>query len=234
LRRQSRFSTCPRKQSTTSSATTPWTLKAATPCASRSSSKRRRRRSSTVTTCSTRWSPFRASWPNMERSASRSWNTRRRGKSSRRTTLAVLNPEHLFEQAERLIVPPPAGPPRQVDLRRAISAAYYGLFHALLTAVGDELIGKTKRNTLEYGLAYRTLDHRRLLDLCSDVKKPDLPKKLKPYAPAEGFGPEIQALAPAVIELQEKRHSADYDPMSRVKTADALLAVELGGAPSLG
>jgi len=135
--------------------------------------------------------------------------------------LAVLNPEHLFEQAERLIVPPPAGPPRQV-------------FHALLTAVGDELIGKTKRNTLEYGLAYRTLDHRRLLDLCSDVKKPDLPKKLKPYAPAGGFGPEIQALATAVIELQEKRHSADYDPMSRVKTADALLAVELGGVPSLG
>jgi hypothetical protein len=142
--------------------------------------------------------------------------------------LAILNPEHLFEQAERLIVPPPAGPPRQVDLRRAISAAYYGLFHALLTAVGDELIGKTKRNTLEYGLAYRTLDHRRLLDLCSDVKKPDLPKKLKPYAPAGGFGPEIQALATAVIEPQEKRHSADYDPMSRVKTADALLAVRTG------
>jgi hypothetical protein len=142
--------------------------------------------------------------------------------------LAILNPEHLFEQAERLILPPPAGPPRQVDLRRAISAAYYAVFHALLTAVADELIGKTKRNTLEYGLAYRTLGHRRLLDLCSDVKKPDLPKGIKPYAPVAGFGPEIQALATAVIELQEKRHSADYDPMSRVKTADALLAVRTG------
>ncbi len=142
--------------------------------------------------------------------------------------MATLNPEHLFEQAEKLIQPPPAGPPRQVDLRRAISAAYYAIFHALLTAVADELIGKTKRNTLEYGLAYRALDHRRLLDLCSDVKKPDLPKKIRPYAPAGGFGPEIQALATAVVELQEKRHSADYDPMGRVKTADALLAIRTG------
>jgi hypothetical protein len=39
--------------------------------------------------------------------------------------LAILNPEHLFEQAEKLVIPPPAGPPRQVDIRRAVSAAYY-------------------------------------------------------------------------------------------------------------
>ncbi|HVZ89997.1 MAG TPA: hypothetical protein VHG72_23755 [Polyangia bacterium] len=142
--------------------------------------------------------------------------------------MATLNPEHLFEQAERLIEPPPAGPPRQVSLRRAISAAYYAVFHALLTAVADELIGKTKRNTPEYRLAYRSLDHRRLLDLCSDLKKPDLPKKVKPFAPPDGFGPDLQALAAAVVELQEKRHSADYDPLGRVKTADALLAVRTG------
>lgn len=142
--------------------------------------------------------------------------------------MATLNPEHLFEQAERLIEPPPAGPPRQVDLRRAVSAAYYAVFHALLTSVADELIGKTKRNLPEYRLAYRSLDHRRLRDLCADVTKGTLPSKIVAYAPPGGFGADLQALATAVVDLQEKRHSADYDPQGRVRTADALLAVRTG------
>jgi hypothetical protein len=48
--------------------------------------------------------------------------------------MATLNPDHLLAQAERLIRAPPAGPPLQVDVRRAISAAYYSVFHAVLTA----------------------------------------------------------------------------------------------------
>lgn len=142
--------------------------------------------------------------------------------------MAILNPEHLFEQAEALVVPPPAGPPRQVDLRRAISAAYYAVFHAVLIAVADELIGKTKRNSPEYRLAYRSLNHRRLKELCDDVRKPTPPPKVAGYAPAGGFGLEIRALAVAVIELQQKRHDADYDPRDRVKTADAILAIRTG------
>src|SRR5438477_676262 len=35
----------------------------------------------------------------------------------------------------------------------------------------------------------------------------------------------MQAFAAAVLELQEKRHSADYDPSIRVKTSDAILAI---------
>jgi hypothetical protein len=52
--------------------------------------------------------------------------------------VTILNPDHLFDQADRLIVST-AGPPRQVDLRRAISAAYYGVFHIVATAVADQL-----------------------------------------------------------------------------------------------
>jgi hypothetical protein len=52
--------------------------------------------------------------------------------------MAILNPKHLLDQAARLIIPPPAGPPRQVDVRRAISSAYYGAFHATLIAAASE------------------------------------------------------------------------------------------------
>lgn len=139
--------------------------------------------------------------------------------------MAVLNPAHLLEQAERLVVPPPAGPPRQVDVRRAISAAYYAVFHFILTEAADDLAGKTKKGSPRYALVYRSVDHSKLKDLCLEMKKPILPAKYQRYSPARGFGSNIQAFASALVELQEKRHAADYDPAIRVKTSDAKLAI---------
>lgn len=139
--------------------------------------------------------------------------------------MATLEPSHLFEQAERLISTAAAGAPRQVDLRRAISAAYYGVFHAVVTAAADLMIGSTKRQTSLYGLAYRSIDHRALRDLCVDITKPSIPAKYAAYLPASGPGPDITALATTVPELQKKRHSADYDPTTRFVRSDAVLAV---------
>lgn len=118
-----------------------------------------------------------------------------------------------------------AGQPRQVDLRRAVSSAYYGVFHAVLAAAADEIVGKSNRSKPLYSLVYRSIDHRALRELCWEVKKPNLSAKLARYELPKGFGPNIKAFAAAMIELQEKRHSADYDPYGRVSRSDALLAV---------
>jgi hypothetical protein len=139
--------------------------------------------------------------------------------------VAVLNPDHLFQQAQALIATSAAGPPRQVDLRRAISAAYYGVFHFVLTEAADEFVGVTQRSTARYALVYRSINHRGLKDLCNEAKKTPLNARYQRYAPPGGFGPSIQAFAGALIELQEKRHSADYDPATRIKTSDASLAI---------
>lgn len=139
--------------------------------------------------------------------------------------MAVLNPEHLLEQAEKLIVPPSAGPPRQVDVRRAISAAYYAVFHHLLTAAGDMYVGKTKQSTNDYALVYRSIDHGALRSLCQEAKKPNMPAKYQRHMPKSGLSQNIQAFASALLELQEKRHRADYDPVGRLKTSDAKLAI---------
>jgi len=141
--------------------------------------------------------------------------------------VAILNPDHLFEQAERLIVPSPAGAPRQVDLRRAISSAYYGLFHATLIAAADHFVGATKRSTPKYALVYRSVNHRSLRSLGSQIIKPTLPTNFVPYGPRNAFGADIRAFAAAVVELQEKRHAADYDPLIRAESSDALLAVSV-------
>src|ERR1700694_340759 len=168
------------------------------------------------------WSKYKIAFAKKVKNDSRSLNTPPR-KSSK--AVAILNPEHLFEQPDRLIEPPPAGPPRQVDVRRAISAAYYGGFHAALTAAADQFVGVVKRSTSQYTLVYRSVDHKIIREVCLEVKKPQLTDKYARHAPAAGFGPDIQAFAAAILELQEKRHSADYDPSIRVKTSDAILAI---------
>jgi hypothetical protein len=136
--------------------------------------------------------------------------------------VAILDHEHLFQQADRL-VPSQRGRPRQADIRRAISAAYYGLFHAILTAATDHFVGKNNRERAKYGLVYRSVDHSRLRELCNQVRSRS--DKIKPYAPPGGFDPEIHAFAAATVDLQEKRFIADYDVMSSVNRSTALLAV---------
>jgi hypothetical protein len=139
--------------------------------------------------------------------------------------LPILNPDHLLEQAEKLIEPPPAGPPRQVDIRRAISAAYYSVFHATLRAAADLYVGVIYRATSRYTLVYRSIDHKDLRDLCSKVRERNLSAKLTQYAPVGGFDTEIMAFAQALLELQEKRLDADYNPSIRVRSSDAQLAI---------
>ncbi len=142
--------------------------------------------------------------------------------------MAVLNPDHLLDQADRLIAPPGGGAPRQADLRRAISNAYYAVFHAVVAQAADDIVGITHRASPRYGLVYRSIDHKSLRKLCEDAKKTALPAKYSKYCPRGGFGPDLIALANAVVDLQEKRHLADYDTLFRVKMSDAVLAVATG------
>ena len=52
-------------------------------------------------------------------------------------------------------------------------------------------------------------------------------KKFKPYIPDGGFGEEIRSFALSALELQPKRHAADYDPLYYVKISDAMSAVSI-------
>ena len=141
--------------------------------------------------------------------------------------MPVLNPDHLLDQADQLTTPPVGvGARRQADLRRAISNAYYAVFHAILTGAADSLVGSSNRHTARYELVYRSVNHKSLRGICDEIVKPNLKPKYKKYEPKGGFGPDITALATAIRELQEKRHAADYDPLYKVKTADAILLIK--------
>ena len=139
--------------------------------------------------------------------------------------MPVINSEHLLDQADRLVESPSGGAPRQTDLRRAISNAYYALFHALLCDAADDFAGVSRRQSPRYAMVYRSVSHKHLRNLCDDIVKSKLPQKYTLYAPAGGFGPDILAVAAALADLQERRHMADYDPLARITLSDARLAV---------
>jgi uncharacterized protein (UPF0332 family) len=128
-----------------------------------------------------------------------------------------LDHEELLEQARRL-----AAEPAQADLRRAISAAYYGLFHFFLTSAADMIVGADKRDTPYYSLVYRSVEHRRVRVL-ADYLKGSKPDDL-PMAPTGGFG-AIAEVARVAGNLQELRHKADYDPEYTCDATEANLAI---------
>jgi uncharacterized protein (UPF0332 family) len=131
--------------------------------------------------------------------------------------LPPLDPKELLDQARRL-----AAQQSQADLRRAISAAYYGLFHFFLSAAADMIVGADKRDTPYYSLVYRSVDHKQLRavsNLLSRSKPDDLP-----IAPVGGFG-SIADVARVAGNLLELRHKADYDPGYTCDTSEASVAI---------
>ena len=94
------------------------------------------------------------------------------------------------------------GRPRQVRLRRAVSTAYYAMFHAVCASNADALIGATPsiQGTEPWSHAYRAPDHR------------PIKNRLEEYGKKSGIHPAISAFASTFGILQEQRFDADYDP----------------------
>jgi hypothetical protein len=130
------------------------------------------------------------------------------------------DPEHLFEQADALAAHPQA---RQTDLRRAISAAYYGLFHFALTAAADMVVGTSNRSAPRYALVYRNVDHSRLRTLCDQLSGKNL-QALKSYVPSGGFW-TIAGFAEVAANLYELRILADYDPSRNFTSNEVMIAI---------
>lgn len=104
--------------------------------------------------------------------------------------------------------------PRQADLKRAISTAYYALFHAMANDAADMLVGVgPNRPDKAWSHTYRTLQHGEAKSACEAVRNLNFPNSIK-------------SCADAFVALQQKRHEADYDPDYRVLRADALDAIQ--------
>lgn len=122
--------------------------------------------------------------------------------------------DELLGTARRLARASPKKP-RQSDLKRAVSSAYYALFHAVARNGADLLIGTSAgRVDSAWAQTYRALDHGFARSACGQLRN-------------LGFSAGLCACGDAFIQLQQVRHDADYDPVHRVSRADALAAIQL-------
>ena len=104
--------------------------------------------------------------------------------------------------ASRLLTAPPYSntQPLQDSLRRAISTAYYAMFHALASSNADCLVGAPHDPLTEHAWSrvYRGLNH--------NAAKRDLLQS------QDLFSPQIRQFAETFAKLQDQRHLADYNP----------------------
>jgi uncharacterized protein (UPF0332 family) len=111
--------------------------------------------------------------------------------------------------------------PKQASLRRAISAAYYAVFHLILEEgakqfVADEGLRKLVRRAFVHGEMKKAAK-----SLSSGGPLPDHIKAV--YAGI--VPPELRRVAKAFMDLQESRHEADYDlnaSFTRSQVADLI------------
>ena len=125
--------------------------------------------------------------------------------------------QHLIDLARLLagqgtVVLP--GRPRQAMLKKAVSAAYYAMFHALCYSNANVLMGGSARSVHLPGWAriYRALDHGAAKD------------RLLQHRSAASFG--VQHFGLVFSVLQENRHLADYDPNARFYRDDTLSLID--------
>ncbi|MCY4184248.1 MAG: hypothetical protein OXC82_02555 [Rhodobacteraceae bacterium] len=126
-----------------------------------------------------------------------------------------MQPLDLISTARRL-VGKGRGKPRQADLKRALSTTYYALFHALCRNCADCFVGRTSgsRDEKAWEQAYRAVEH-------GFVRNQFRNKLIR-----DSFPEEIQDLASIFVELQRKRHQADYVPSYRLTRSEVLIEID--------
>lgn len=99
----------------------------------------------------------------------------------------------------------------QTDLRRAISTAYFAVFHALARVSAHSLVGEDReeRPNRAWVEVYRGLSHGSCKNACAKASSINFPD-------------EIKGFANIFVQLQDARKRVDYDPMCRPTAAEAL------------
>lgn len=117
----------------------------------------------------------------------------------------MLNPLELISAARQLASGQSSpGQPTDAELRRAVSTAYYALFHTLTGCCADLLVGSDLARG-DHALhvlwfkTYRALDHGVAKSRCE-----------KNFMGA--FPTTIQNFGQQLVRMQNQRHEADYNP----------------------
>ena len=115
--------------------------------------------------------------------------------------------------------------PRQVSLRRALSTAYYAIFHALI-AEATNVLAPTRPNNLRSQIG-RAFAHTDMKAVCATFRQGNV-ERLPSTTAALVVPPirqELISVAQTFVDLQDARHKADYDPLALFSRTDVVTKV---------
>ncbi|MCJ2068641.1 hypothetical protein MKK75_07475 [Methylobacterium sp. J-030] len=99
---------------------------------------------------------------------------------------------------------------RKASMRRAVSSAYYAVFHGLCFVCASVIVGWRRSGELES--VYRMLDHGQV-------------RKRLTSPEAAQIAPAVATIGAAFAVLQERRHLADYSPPTMPVSQNETLAI---------
>ena len=111
-------------------------------------------------------------------------------------------------------------PTMQARLRRAVSTAYYAMFHCLAEAAADLFIGSARSPA--WHRTYRALEHGRARRACQQAQT--MPE----------FPPEVRDFAKAFVIMQVERQKADYALDTRTYRSSDVQAQVLAAGLAIG
>ena len=122
----------------------------------------------------------------------------------------MIDPQELIATCYRLV--PHAGipPSSEGDMRRAISTAYYAVFHTLAASNAELIAGQPQSAMTAYAWdrVYRRLDHGRAQN------------NLRPVLTQ--LSPSGVNFVRTFIDLQDLRQQADYSPHASIILSDVI------------
>ena len=110
--------------------------------------------------------------------------------------------------------------PKQVDLGRAVSAAYYAVFHALARQAAARAVGAAAPKAFSTAVM-RSFEHATMRSAADELAKPNPAAKLRPLLAGVTLTADARRVCQRFGELQTQRHLADYDLSSSLTKADA-------------
>lgn len=133
----------------------------------------------------------------------------------------------LLEQARHLLELDTTRP-RQANLRRAVSTAYYALFHLL---INEAARGLASDDLLRARIS-RAFTHTEMKDACKSFKGTKLPEHVLEACPqgvATIVPDPLKSIAETFIDLQAEREEADYGINYRLTRSEARQLIERVG-----
>lgn len=137
----------------------------------------------------------------------------------------------LIQQARHLAEKDPTRP-YQASLRRAVSGAYYALFHCLVSEVTRTLLGQSPGAESRRHVMARAFAHVEMADASKSFSRAasrgvvELHDGLRRCIPEASIHWGVAEMCTAFVELQEARHKADYDLSQNFRRHECLELVQ--------